>query len=233
MHADFETPGVIEHWAHQHHHEFRICKPYKGENCLNGAPYDFLIVMGGPQSPLELEKDPYLKDEITLIQQAIREDKLILGFCLGAQLIGEAMGAKTEKSPEKEVGVYPVCLTEAGKRDPLFQGFSSEFPVIHWHNDMPGLTEHATILATSLGCPRQIIRYGTHIIGFQCHLEITKKGIETMMIACEGDLKPSLYTQSSSELVVQDYDSINQTMFQILETLVKREYRSHEQKVAV
>src|SRR5262245_61227344 len=104
MHADFETPGVIEQWAHENDHHFSLCKPYKGESCLKIQEYDLLIIMGGPQSPLEIEKDPYLKDEITLIQSAISHNKIILGFCLGAQLIGEASGAKTQRSPEKEVG---------------------------------------------------------------------------------------------------------------------------------
>ena len=30
-HADFETPGVIETWAHQKGYDFTISRPYKGE----------------------------------------------------------------------------------------------------------------------------------------------------------------------------------------------------------
>jgi GMP synthase (glutamine-hydrolysing) len=73
-----------------------------------------------------------------------------MSFCLGAQLIGEALGAKTERSPEKETGVYPIELTAAGTRDPLLRGLPGTFPAIHWHNDMPGLTDDTAVLA-SLG----------------------------------------------------------------------------------
>lgn len=224
IHADFETPGVIESWADENNHRFTICKPYRGENCLKITDYDLLIIMGGPQSPLEIEKDPYLKDEITLIQHAMSQNKIILGFCLGAQLIGEALGAETQRSPEKEIGVFPIFLTEEGRNDPLLQGFSPHFPVIHWHNDMPGETKTSKILAYSEGCPRQIIRYGEKIYGFQCHLEITREGIEKMITACQSDLAPSLFTQTAQALMIQDYDAINSVMYQILGRVANREY---------
>ncbi|MBM3468351.1 MAG: GMP synthase [Alphaproteobacteria bacterium] len=216
-HADFETPGVIEEWAFKRGYGFNICRPYKGETLQNAQNFDFLIIMGGPQSPLALDKDPYLKEEIVCIKQAISADKLILGFCLGAQLIGEALGAKTMRSPEKEVGVYPITLSEEGMKDPLLQGFESSFSVIHWHNDMPGMTNEAVLLASSLGCPRQIIRYSPKIYGFQCHLEITQEGMKDLIAAAEHDLAPSPYTQTSTELLQQNYHDINQKMIQILD----------------
>ncbi|MBX9620902.1 MAG: homoserine O-succinyltransferase [Alphaproteobacteria bacterium] len=222
-HADFETPGVIEDWAKQRGYGFTICRPYQGEDCLNTSSFDFLIVMGGPQSPLELEKDPYLKDEITLITQAISEDKIVLGFCLGAQLIGDALGGKTTQSPEKEVGVFPLSLTSEGFNDPILKGLPKSFPAIHWHNDMPGETKDSIILAYSQGCPRQALRYGPKVYGFQCHLEITKEGIQEMIKACPGDLKPSRFTQTSTELLEQDYGAVNQLMLKILDRLVSLE----------
>ncbi|MBI2792826.1 MAG: homoserine O-succinyltransferase [Gammaproteobacteria bacterium] len=221
MHADFETPGVIEEWAMKNNHHFHLCKPYRGENCLEAADFDLLIMMGGPQSPLEIDKAPYLKDEITVIQRAIKNDKKILGFCLGAQLIGEALGAKTQKSPEKEVGVFPVFLTKAGVQDPLLQDFPSSFPVIHWHNDMPGETQHSQVLAYSEGCPRQIIKYSPKIYGFQCHMEITLEGMKTMIEACENDLQPSPFTQTAQELMTHFYNDINKMMLLILEKFIK------------
>lgn len=219
-HADFETPGIIETWAQQKQYDFTISRPYKGDQPLDHKKFDFLIVMGGPQSPIEIDKAPYLKDEIQLIKKAIQDNKLVLGFCLGAQLIGEALGATTGRSPEKEVGVFPITLTPEGKIDPLLQGLPSELAVIHWHNDMPGETKDSDVLAFSEGCPRQILRYGPKVYGFQCHLEITSEGIEDMIQACPGDLKPSQFTQTSEQLRKQDYPSINKTMIQILEWFV-------------
>lgn len=220
MHADFEPPGIIKTWALQKGHHFKTICPYKGDLPLVHNDFDFLIVMGGPQSPLELEKAPYLSDEIMLIKQSIDNQKFVLGFCLGAQLIGEALGAKTMRSPNKEVGVFPVSLTKEVLTDPLLQGLPSSFPVIHWHNDMPGLTNESVLLGYSEGCPRQIIRYQKRVYGFQCHLEITLEGIKTMISSVPDDLKPSKFVQSAEELMQQDYHSINQRMCNILDRFV-------------
>jgi GMP synthase (glutamine-hydrolysing) len=219
MHADFETPGAITTWAQENNHDFMISKPYAGDDCLTETDFDCLIIMGGPQSASDADQSNYLADEVHLIQRAIADNKIVIGFCLGAQLIGEALGAKAEKSPEKEVGVYPIFLTEDAFSDHLLQGIPETLSAIHWHNDMPGLTEKAQILAYSAGCPRQIIRYAAKVYGFQCHMEITKQGIETLIAACPDDLKPTIFTQSSSEILMQNYDAINKTMFCILNQL--------------
>ncbi len=222
-HADFETPGVIESWALDKGYNFQISKPYKGNNLPKVDAFDFLIVMGGPQSPLNLKEAPYLIDEINLIKKSIQQNKRILGFCLGAQLISEALGAKTACSPEKEVGVYPITLTEEGLQDPLLQELPQTFPVIHWHNDMPGLLENSALLGYSQGCPHQIIRYKPLVYGFQCHLEITLDGIKTMIEAVPQDLKPSTFTQTQEELVAQDYTSINNMMCKLLDKFIRLE----------
>ncbi|MBN9543307.1 MAG: homoserine O-succinyltransferase [Alphaproteobacteria bacterium] len=220
-HADFETPGVIEDWASANQFNFKIEKPYKGENLSSIDNFDVLIVMGGPQSPIEIDKFPYLKDEIELIKDAIKHNKRILGFCLGAQLIGEALGAVTGRSPEKEVGVFSITLTDIGFNDPLLKEFGRTLDVIHWHNDMPGLTDTSEILAYSEGCPRQIIKYSQKIYAFQCHLEIILEGIKEMIRAVPGDLKPSKFTQSENILLSNDYKSINNSMIKILNKFIE------------
>ena len=221
QHADFETPGTIEQWASDNGHSFKIEKPYRGDQLSDVSDFDVLILMGGPQSALLIAEFPYLEPELALIGVAFLRNKKILGFCLGAQLIGEALGAKTETSPEKEIGVYPITLTAEGTKDPLFGELPRTFPVIHWHSDMPGLTDHAAILASSAGCPRQIVRYGNNAYGFQCHMEITVDGIKTMIEAVPEDLRPSRFTQSQRELLDNDYSSINSSLVTILDRFVE------------
>ncbi len=38
---------------------------------------------------------------------------------------------------------------------------------------MPGLTDNSVIIAESDGCPRQIVRCGKYVYGFQTHMEFT------------------------------------------------------------
>lgn len=220
QHVDFETPGIIESWAHKKDYSFQIIKPYHGENFPILQDVDFVLSMGGPQSPRDANHLSYLREEIQFLKNAITLDKHVLGFCLGAQLMGEALGGKTLKSPEKEIGVFPITLTEKGHKDALFYDFPSSFPVIHWHNDMPGATPGATLLAESKGCPAQAYRYGQKAYGLQFHMEITKEGIEHLISHVPEDLSPSLFTQSQNELLQQDYASINQQMTLILDRFV-------------
>ena len=89
---------------------------------------DLLIVMGGPQSPATTQKEcPHFnaKAEITLIQKCIKSEKAVIGVCLGSQLIGEALGANFEHSPEKEIGVFPIQLTDDGLKDEKINGYKA------------------------------------------------------------------------------------------------------------
>jgi len=221
IHADFELPGIIESWAEQNRFTQKFSRPFAGESLPSSQEFDLLILMGGPQSPLDMNNAPYLKNEIFLIEQAIKMEIPVLGFCLGAQLIGEALGARTEHSPHKEVGVFPIELTEEGLQDSLLVGLPRKFSVVHWHNDMPGLTQDAKILATSQGCPRQIIRYAPMVYGFQCHPEITKKNMQTMIKHCSADLAPGLFVQKKDELLSSDFETINHFMVHILDNFLK------------
>lgn len=171
MHESFEAPAAIEAWAKSKNHHISYTRLYQDEQLPARADdFDFLVVMGGPQSPATTIEECHHFDaqkEIALIKMAIDSDKAVLGACLGAQLIGEALGAKFDHSPNREIGVFDVTLTEAGKKDPFFSSLPEKFPVGHWHGDMPGLTNDAEILAISEGCPRQIVRYTPKVYGFQ------------------------------------------------------------------
>ncbi len=221
QHVDFETPGVIENWAARNTYPFHIIKPYQGDSIPDMSEFDFVISMGGPQSPRDASHLSYLQAEINFLKEVVEAQKHVMGFCLGAQLIGEALGGKTLRSPEKEVGVFSITLTKEGQSDPLFYDFPSSFPVIHWHNDMPGSTHSSVLLARSDGCPVQAYRYGPRVYGLQFHMEITKKGIEDLITHVPGDLKPSRFTQSREELMQNNYDAINQQMIALLDRLVR------------
>jgi len=222
LHADFETPGVITDWAKKHNFPLQIEKPYKNEY-FSDEDYDFLIIMGGLQSSLEINKHPYLNDEIKIIKKALLNNKLILGFCLGAQLIGEALGAKAERSPNTEIGVFPITLTDHGKRDKLFFDFPERFNVTHWHNDMPGLTPESKLLAYSEGCPRQVVKYSENVYSFQCHPEMNKDNIRSLIKACPEALTNHKYVQNAQVLLKNNYAPINEKMFTILDRLINNQ----------
>lgn len=219
LHAAFENPGIIEAWAREKSCQFSMTHTYRAELLPEVNDFDFLVVMGGPQSAVHLDKWPYLRDEIALIQKVIAANKPVLGICLGAQLIAESQGAKTERSPQREIGVFSVDLLPEAKEDPIFSQFPDSFLAMHWHNDMPGLPKNARLLAKSAGCPRQAFSIGDRVYGLQCHLEMTQNNIAQMMPHCENELTADIYVDSKQKLLAYDLKHINEKMFVILDHL--------------
>lgn len=224
IHESFEAPGAIGIWAKRKSHQISFTNVYRYEKYPETVEdIDMLIVMGGPQSPeTSLEECSYFnaKAEISFIKKAIDADKKVLGVCLGAQMIGEALGAKVERSPNREIGVHDIILTNEVTNEPFFTSLPHTFPSGHWHGDMPGLTSEAKVLAFSEGCPRQIVKYSPKVYGFQCHLEFTTETIKAM-IECGGDeiiQNGHLpYVQTSEEMLNYDYSEMNKILFRFLD----------------
>jgi GMP synthase (glutamine-hydrolysing) len=224
MHECFEAPGAIELWAKKHNFPITYTHLYKGELLPNSTGnFDYLIIMGGPRSPATTKVEcPHFdaQAEINLIAKAVKQNKFVLGICLGAQLIGEALGAKFEHSPNREIGVFELTQTETGLKDPIFSTFPKKFPVGHWHGDMPGLTTDTALLAYSKGCPRQIVRYTPRVFGFQCHFEFTPETIEGMIANCGNELKTFQglpYIENAETLRKHNYEPINELLYRFLD----------------
>ncbi len=228
MHGRFGSSAAIEVWAKKKGHQISYTKLYQGDSFPSEVDnIDFLVIMGGPQSPATtLEECDYFdaKSESLFIKKVIDKNKAVLGVCLGAQLIGESLGAKFDHSPNREIGVFDITLTEEGKKDLFFSTVPERFPVGHWHGDMPGLTKDSEILAFSEGCPRQIVRYTPKVYGFQCHFEFNAEAIEGMIKNCSSELeeyKGLPYVQDAEALRGNKYDSINELLFRFLNYIEK------------
>jgi GMP synthase (glutamine-hydrolysing) len=218
INAPFEGLGIIRDWLGQKKFTIHEIHTYQNDPLPSWHGFDWLIIMGGPQDLKQIRSYPYLAKIVKWLSQAHLQKKGMLGICLGAQLIAESLGTKTEASPEKEIGVFPVQLTEAGFTDPITRYFPDRFNATHWHNDMPGLPRGATILAKSAACPRQIIRFSPQVYGLQCHLELTLKEIQQMLAHEEHSTWTSgRFIQTKEELLSQSYRLINQQMILFLD----------------
>ncbi|OKP81795.1 GMP synthase [Paenibacillus sp. P3E] len=232
IHEAFEGPGTFMSWAKVKEYNVSYTSVYLGEKVPDAIEnIDFLIVLGGPQSPdTTIEECPHFDAaaEIKIIKNCIDAKKVVLGVCLGAQLIGEALGAKYEHSPETEIGCYPITFTEEGQNNDLFTHFGKTSIVGHWHNDMPGLTSNSQIIAYSEGCPRQIVRYQKFVYGFQCHLEFNPELIELLIENSKEELSRGLnksFVQQPENLRKNNYAKMEEQLNVFLTKLV-REYNS-------
>ena len=145
-----------------------------------------LVILGGSETVYQLDRYPYLRDEIALIQNALAEGKPVLGACLGSQLLAAALGAQVRRGTQREIGWYPIRLNEAAGDDRLMRGLPREFIAMHWHSDVHDLPPSATSLASSDLTEVQAFRYGTNAYGIQFHAEMTRE-ILTALIAEFGE----------------------------------------------
>ncbi|SMB26905.1 putative glutamine amidotransferase-like protein YfeJ [Sterolibacterium denitrificans] len=226
-HEAFEAPGAFTAWVNERGHTASHSRVYAHEPLPTAiAAIDLLVILGGPQSTTTTREECAHFDaaaECALIAACIAAGKAVVGVCLGAQLLGKALGAPHESSPAKEIGKFPIQLTAAGKTHPMCAHFGDGLEVGHWHSDMPGLTPQSRILARSAGCPRQIIEYGELAYGLQCHLEFTAETIEGMIIAtppAEFAAAASGFVQTPEMLRAHDYGPMNRKLFEFLDRLM-------------
>lgn len=135
--------------------------------------YDGLIVLGGPMNAHEDDKFPHLRQTVALIRQFHREDKPIMGVCLGAQLIARSFGSRVYRHTQPELGFSPIQVVDPTDSEPWLQTCPDTLHLMQWHFDTFDLPKEATLLMTNEVCQNQAFRIGQNIYGFQFHLEVT------------------------------------------------------------
>jgi len=170
--------------------DLEVLRPYEDppayrravESLLGDGDLDGLIALGGPMSVYDHAAVEGLDDSLRLLRAVLHWDAPILGICLGSQLLAWALGAQVRAGStmglRKEIGWFPVSLTERGRVDPAFHGFDERRPVFHWHGDTFDLPEGAWLLASSAAYPNQAFRHGRWAYGVQFHVEVTPSLVE-------------------------------------------------------
>ncbi|MBX6423662.1 type 1 glutamine amidotransferase [Thermosulfurimonas sp. F29] len=219
QHVPFETPRAILDWADERGHELRGIHLFAGDPLPREFP-ELVVVMGGPMSVHDEDRYPWLPEEKGYLREALAAGSRILGICLGAQLLAEILGAEVVKNRHKEIGWFPVHLTDEALKHSLFEGLPREFPAFHWHGETFGLPEGAMHVAYSEACRNQAFLYRDQALALQFHLEMTPEGAEDLLRHSAEDLVPGPYVQSPEE--IRGRDSLYRTTREILFTLLDR-----------
>ena len=183
-----------------------------------------LVVMGGSMSVYEQERYPFLSKEIRLIEAALKAEKPVLGICLGSQLLATALGAEVRKGDRKEIGWFPVTLTDAAGADLVFHELDQSFIAYHWHGDVFDLPAGATALASSAQTQFQAFAYEERAYGVLFHLEATQTIVEDMVSGFMDELDEEqidgaeIIAQTSEHL--SRHQRIGQSAFQRWASLV-------------
>jgi GMP synthase-like glutamine amidotransferase len=200
QHVPFEGPARIAHWARSRGHELHVSHLYAGDALPHPDAFDRLVVMGGPMSVSDEPDHSWLHPEKGCIADAIAAGRSVVGICLGAQLIAEALGARVYRNPVKEIGWMPVRLTAAARTDALTASLPPELTVFHWHGDTFDLPSGATHLAESDACTHQAFVYDGRVLGLQFHLESTPESVDAICIHCADEIEPGASVQDAERM---------------------------------
>lgn len=174
QHVAVEHPGIFRDFLAADGIPWDAVELDAGEAIPSFDGYDALWVMGGPMDVWQEDAFPWLIPEKQAIRSWVDTGKPFLGVCLGHQLLADALSGSVAAGAAPEVGVLPISLTDAGRRDPLFDGLAAQGNCFQWHGAaVQRLPEGGITLAQSEICPIQSIRVGERAYGLQFHVEIT------------------------------------------------------------
>ena len=149
-----------------------------------------VIILGAPESAND--DLSYLKEEMELIRNTVKEGIPLLGICLGSQLIAKAFGAKVYQGNKKEIGIYHDIEFDNLSKSSLFSGIKSPATVFHWHGDTFDLPQNAIRLAHSKDYQNQAFQIAS-AVGVQFHLEVDERTIISWLEKSKDELSKISY----------------------------------------
>lgn len=222
QHVPFEDLANIEKWAENRGHDISRTLLFSGGSPPKLEKFDWLIIMGGPMNIYEHSKYPWLVQEKKFIGDAIVDGKVVLGICLGAQLMADVLGGKVLKNEHREIGWHNVRLTSSAKKSKVFGILPDDFPAFHWHGDTFTIPPGAIHTAESIACRNQAFEKGK-AIGLQFHFESSIDSIDHLISNCSDELVGGTYVQSPKELLshLDKLSEINVLMERFLDNMEK------------
>ncbi len=188
QHIAIEHPGIFRDFMKRDNIQIDTVELDEGEKIPDLKSYDAMIVMGGPMDTWQEEEHPWLKSEKDSIYKFVCEmKKPYLGLCLGAQLLGEVIGAKVKKMETPEIGALKINILD---HKDIFKNMSNNINVLQWHSyEVVDLPFEANLLASSNECLVQAFSF-EKAFGLQFHVEQTQKTVSEW--SCVPEYKSAL-----------------------------------------
>lgn len=199
QHAEHEDLGSLEPWLAARGYPLLRLRMYADQPPPRPEAFDWLILLGGPMNVDDHAEYPWLVAEKALLRNALAAGKRVLGICLGAQLLAQALGGTVGAHRNAEIGWFPVQLTAEGRAHPWCAELPERFCAFHWHGDTYTLPVGATRLAYSEACAEQAFAAGDRVLGLQFHLEVTEADARRWL-QCDPPAA-GRYVQSAEEIL--------------------------------
>lgn len=216
QHVPFEGLGFIETWLNTHQHTISVTRTWANDVFPSMESFDVLIIMGGPMGVYDDHQYKWLADEKNFIFDSIKEEKGIIGICLGAQLLACVLGATVYTNKFKEIGWFPVEF-DPEFADWLGSPVPGSLSVFHWHGDKFDNPYGGNMLASSAACNHQLFTYGNRMIGIQFHLEADPAAVSEMLKHGSEELIKDQFVQDAATIAsFRSFEEPNELMSKIL-----------------
>ena len=222
QHVPFENLGCMDAWCRNH--ALSSSHLYKDPHLPPVEALDWLIVLGGPMGVHDEDEHPWLRQEKQLIRQAIDAGKVVLGICLGAQLVAEVLGAEVAPGEHREIGWFPIQRAPGAEATAAGSALPATIEAFHWHRDVFQLPQGAVPLAASEACASQGFVLDERIVALQFHLESTPASARKLLTHCADELDGSKFVQTASQIfsVPERFPRSNKVMCNMLQAIADR-----------
>lgn len=221
QHVSFEGPAALEPALRGAGHELALTRVCDGEALPAPGALDWLVVLGGPMSVHDEAAFAWLAPEKRLVRRCIDAGKLVLGVCLGAQIVAEVLGARVSRCAGREIGWFTVDRAPGAEASALGRALPARFPAFHWHGEAFDLPRGAAHLARSAACEHQAFAWGERVLGLQFHLETTRAAAEALVANCGDELAPAPFVQAPEAILADaaPFDAMRPLLDAVLRAL--------------
>jgi GMP synthase-like glutamine amidotransferase len=177
--------------------EFAVYDVQQGQYPEDIDEVDAYLITGSKASVYEDQQ--WIAQLMDFVRELHAREKKILGICFGHQLVAQALGGKTEKSPKGwGVGMQGYEFSELPEWHD--QG-EANFHILASHQDqVVELAEGARVLAGSDFCENGVCQVGNHILTFQAHPEFVSDYSREIMDFRREAIGEPTYTSGMASL---------------------------------
>jgi GMP synthase (glutamine-hydrolysing) len=221
QHEDSTPPGSTLEWLELNKIDYSIRKVWLNDPLPDLEAFQILIICGGSMNVDQEDSYNWLRPEKALIKKSIDNSKMVVGLCLGSQLIAEVLGATVKRHHQTELGWHKINFFG----DSPFS-FQSSVDAYQWHSYTFEIPHGAVAFGTNSICTNQAFTYKKNVIAYQFHPETT----EAWVIECANSepLPVGTFCQSKSEMLesIHLQKNLQKWYFQSLDQL-KANWQSH------